>query len=248
MQTVVSYHRPPTLDEAVALLNREGVRSQVLAGGTVLNASRRTEPIEVVDLQAIGLDTIQAEGDSVTIGAMVRLQDLIDHPDVPPFIGSLATREGPNTLRNVATVGGTVAAAHPDSELLAGLLVYDAVVTLQRPTGPEHTALTELLAGSSTLDGAVITTVKIATDGRTAVARTGRTPADTSIVAAVARRTPDGGTKLALTGVATTPILVDGTALDSLDPPGDFRGSAEYRQYLATTLAGRALAGLGEER
>ena len=73
-----------------------------------------------------------------------------------------------------------------------------------------------------------------------------RTPADAPIVAAVARRTPDQQTLLALCGVAQTPVLVDpDDVADSIDPPGDFRGSAEYRRAMALTLTQRVLEEIG---
>jgi len=52
----------------------------------------------------------------------------------------------------------------------------------------------------------------------------------------------DGRRRLALSGVASTPILV-GEA-DELDPQGDFRGSGEYRRALAGILVSRAIEGV----
>jgi CO/xanthine dehydrogenase FAD-binding subunit len=49
-----------------------------------------------------------------------------------------------------------------------------------------------------------------------------------------------------MTGVAVTPVLVDRDDLGSLQPPGDFRGSPDYRRQLAGVLTGRVLARLGE--
>ena len=68
---------------------------------------------------------------------------------------------------------------------------------------------------------------------------TARTPADTPIVAALGRRTDEGALRLALTGVAATPVLVDADHLDALDPPGDFRGTPAYRRHLAAVLTAR---------
>jgi hypothetical protein len=48
--------------------------------------------------------------------------------------------------------------------------------------------------------------------------------------------------RVALSGVAKTPILVD--AADVVEPPGDFRGSSEYRRALAEILVARALEAL----
>jgi len=40
-------------------------------------------------------------------------------------------------------------------------------------------------------------------------------------------------------------VLVDAAAVGDLDPPGDFRGSGEYRRALAAVLASRALEETG---
>ncbi len=73
------------------------------------------------------------------------------------------------------------------------------------------------------------------------MAATGRTPADVPIVAAVARSGPSS-VAVALTGVASVPVLVDPDApIAELAPSSDFRGSAEYRLELARVLSARAL-------
>ena len=247
MQTLVGYHRPGSLEEALELVKRGHPRSVLVAGGTSLNISRFSEPVEIVDLQAIGWDQIRAEGPNLEIGAMTRLTDLAAHPSVPELVRELAQREGPNTLRNVATVGGTLATGHPESELLAGLLVFEGRVALARPGGAtEMIPLDELLADRTRLQGSIIAAIRIEADGPAAAARTGRTPFDTSIVAAVGRGTAPG-IRLAVTGMAATPILVEPEGVPDLDPPGDFRGSPEYRRHLAGTLIRRVMDQLGEE-
>jgi len=248
MQAVVGYHRPESLEEALSLLKRPSPRSVVLAGGTLLNAAGSSEPIEMIDLQAIGIDGIRTDDTGVEIGAMVRLSELVAQPAVPELLRELAHREGPNTLRNAATVGGTIATGDPDSELLAGWLAYEGQVGLAREGGVALTVgLGELLADRSMLEGSIITTLRVEADGVATAERTGRTPSDTSIVAAVGRRAPTGGINLALTGVASTPILVAPDDVAALNPRGDYRGSGEYRLRLARTLVGRVIDRLGEQ-
>lgn len=244
MRTITRYHRPSSVAEAIALLTRPDTTTILIGGGTSLAAADLAPETEVVDLQSAGSHTIERQGTRVVIGTMAHLQDLIDHPTTPPLLVELARHEGPNTIRNAATVGGAVAGADPDSELLAGLLVHEASVTIEGPNGTTGRPLSELLADRSILVGAIITEVTVAMGGTTASARTGRTPADTSIVAAVARQ-GEAGLLLALTGVAATPVLVDPADLAALDPPTDFRGTAEYRSRLAEVLTGRVLAQLG---
>ncbi len=244
MQAISSYHRPSGLEEALALLGRSDVNTVVIAGGTMVTADDLPAGTEVVDIQAVVSGIVDDHGDRVTMGGMTRLQDLIDNSATPSLLAELALREGPNTIRNASTIGGTVAAANPESELLAGLLVHDATVTIERVDGPDELPLAELLANRTLLSGGVISSISVASGGETSSARTGRTPADTSIVAAAGRVVSDGF-RVALTGVAATPILVDPDHLADLDPPADFRGTAGYRQELAAILSKRVVDLLG---
>lgn len=244
MQTISSYHRPSGLKEALTLLGRSEANTVVIAGGTMVTPTDLPVGTEVVDIQAAVANTVDDHGDSVTIGGMTRLQDLIDSSATPSLLAELALREGPNTLRNAATIGGTVATANPESELLAGLLVHDATVTIERLDGPDELPLAELLANRTLLSGGIISSISVASGGETSSARTGRTPADTSIVAAAGRVVADGF-RVALTGVAATPVVVDPNDLANLNPPADFRGTAEYRRELAGILSKRVVDLLG---
>lgn len=239
MPLACAYHRPQTLGEAAELLRRSN--RIVLAGGTVVNADRAPSELEVVDLQALGLDAVSVDGDRVRIGATATLDALAGNDAVPDLVRRTARAELPSTLRTLATIGGTIAAGGGDSVLLAALLAHDAVVEVAE--GPAS-ALPFLLAGGVGRT-TIITAVTIEADGAGAIAATGRTPADTPIVAALARATSDG-VRLALTGVARRPVLVDpAEPTTDLDPPADFRGSREYRLELARVLSARAISEVG---
>jgi CO/xanthine dehydrogenase FAD-binding subunit len=241
---VYEYSRPATLDEALAHLARP--RAVLMGGGTKVNADQYAEPVAIVDLQALHLDGMSWQDRGLLIGATVTLQRLAQADGVPAVIAEAARREVPSTLRAMATVGGCIATADPASELLATFLVHDARVMLIGPDGQHDRELAVLLTDRSELAGRVILAVDVETDGIASVARAGRTRADRPIVAAVARRTDNRGLRLALTGVAATPVLLAvGSAADDLNPPGDFRGSTEYRRALARVLARRALEEVG---
>ncbi len=234
MYRIDAYHRPTSVAEAVDLL---AVPTRLaLAGGTTIRHDGGATPKEVVDLQALGLDQIESDRDVVRIDAMVRLQDLTQHGAVPGLISRTARSELPSTLRTLATVGGTIGAAWSDSLILAALLVHDASVHFADGRSVELSeVLDDGLAASE-----LIVAIDVQTSGRTAVARTGRTPGDDPIVAAVARSTDDG-IRLALCGVGRTPQLVGIDDLDRLQPPSDFRGSSAYRRHLARVLSARVL-------
>lgn len=243
MGNVLAYRRPDTLNGALAYLRGPG--AVLIGGGTTVHARSAIDQLEIVDLQALGLDRIQPFTGTVSVGACATLQQVAENAAVPAVVREAATREEGSALRSTATIGGCVAAGHWESELLAALLACDAVVTLVGPDGEHRLSLDALLADRGQLPGRIISHIAIATDGAWCSRRTGRTTADRPIVAAVARRAPDG-VRLALSGVAARPVLCGTGAdtvslLDVLDPPGDFRGSAAYRHALAVTLALRVL-------
>jgi CO/xanthine dehydrogenase FAD-binding subunit len=240
MVTASTYWRPATMAEALDLLERPG--AVVLAGGTRLNGGSSAEQVELVDLQALHLDDLRAEpGDVLRIGAMVTLQRLVDSDEVPDVVREAARHEQPSTLRAQGTVGGCLATGHAESELVAALLVHEAVVQVASRDVTEAFPLERVLDEEPLLSRCVVTSLSIRTDGASAAARTARTPADRAIVAAFGRTTPYGP-RFALTGVAPTPILV--APGDELHPVGDFRGSSEYRRALAEVLMDRVMEGI----
>lgn len=242
---ITRYHRPHTLEDALALLADPG--TVALGGGTTLVVDRDGPPIEVVDLQALPLAGIEAVGDTIRIGATTRLQDIVDAAAVPSTVRDLARREAPRSIRNAATVAGTIAVGDPESEFVAGLLALDARVAIARDGDTPDIALDDLLGDTGALAGGLVTAVTVTARGHSAAHRTGRTPMDRPIVAVVAHREGDRA-RIAASGVAERPILVDPDAIRDLDPPSDFRGTAEYRRVVAEVLVERALVSVGVDR
>jgi len=267
MLRINEYHRPQTLDDALALLHRD--RNTVpLAGGTGLVPSRAPGAQAVVDLQALGLDTLSVAESRMHIGAMVRLQRLVESPEVGELLAEAAHLEGPLTYRHAATVGGTIATGDRLSHLLIALLVLDAEVHLRLPDRATVSLDRILEDPGMFLGGGLITGVTTLAPAGTpgvAITRVARTPRDKPIVAVAVRVSRDGrqcsDVRIALTGVADRPIraydaedqlkgqpldtsLVDrvvAAMVDNLTPPSDFRGSSEYRREMAAVLARRAL-------
>lgn len=245
MPLVAAYYRPDTVEEALALL--DAPNRIPLAGGTVINADRSvpdsgSPELEVVDLQALALSAIdEADDGRVRIGAMATVEAASLSPLLPDGLRSIARAEEPSTLRTIATVGGLIAARYRDSALLAGLLVCDAVVEF---AGSQASMSMADVLNSGVPQGSLITAVTIGAAGRLAIAATGRTPADTPIVAAVGSER-DGHIRVALTGVGDVPVLVDpADPTAGLNPVTDFRGSAPYRLELAQVLASRVVGEL----
>jgi len=241
----MKYYRPLTLKEALTLLARAD--AVILGGGTTVNAHAGRSSVVAVDLQGLDLDGIEADGGWVRLGATTRLQDVVDSDLVPQALRDLARLEAPSTIRNAATVGGSIGAADPESPLLTGLLAFGARVSVARVGSITDYPLEEILDDLHALDGAVITSVRVPARGRAAARGTARTPMDRPIVMAVAHRDADGAIRTAVSGVAPHPVLVDPQRIEELEPPADFRGSSSYRAHLAAVLTARALTAVGDD-
>lgn len=136
--SLVRYHRPSQVSEALRLLARESPRTVPLAGGTWLVARRDPTIEAVVDLTRLNLAFIKLQGDWLHLGAMTRLQSLIAHPEVCALANGLLAeavrRSAPPPTRNVATLGGTLVIGRPTSEVALALLALDAQVVIRAPT------------------------------------------------------------------------------------------------------------------
>jgi CO/xanthine dehydrogenase FAD-binding subunit len=259
--TLDEYHRPTDLAAAIATLRRPRPRTVPLAGGTWLNPrlGKEVEATAVVDLSELGLAGIERDPDTLRLGPMATLADVAEDECCQTLASGLlattARRDAVVNVRNAATVGGTVVVAPPDSELILALLALDAHLTVQSD-GVRSWSLTRFLADRTrALNGGLITQVQIHLPLQAAggLAHVTRTPFDHPIVAAVAVISEDpDARRIALGGVASRPLVVtferiaeaDGAvakAIDSAEPYGDFRGTADYRREMGALMARRAL-------
>jgi putative selenate reductase FAD-binding subunit len=253
-----TYHKPETLADAWQVLQTPDTHP--LGGGTKLLAGQLPLTVTgVVDLQRLSLNQIELSDGGLQVGATVRLTDwadfLAEQADNSPAALLLngIRRSGPNTYRNAATVGGTIASRLPDSELLAALLVLDVQLEIYAEDQP--IMLTDYLVGAQSPH--LITRITIPWQvGRGASERVARTPADYPIVSITGWQGEDGSVRIATTGLAERPFrlpdidhpLTDQTiaaaaqtARNSAVHPGDFRGDAAYRAEMAAVLTHRVL-------
>jgi CO/xanthine dehydrogenase FAD-binding subunit len=189
LRELTSYHRPGNLRDALQLLKQPHMLP--LAGGTDLLGRSDTLTQSVIDLQELGLDYMRAADDGVHIGAMTRIQAIIDDPAVGTLAGGLLARSAlsatVNTVRHAATLGGALAAAPAWSDLLPALLVLDAVVEVQTEEARSLVPAEALLASREhhLPYGALITEIILPvqpTGAKYAAERVSRTPADRAIV------------------------------------------------------------------
>ncbi|MEO3994055.1 MAG: FAD binding domain-containing protein, partial [Desulfurococcaceae archaeon TW002] len=115
----IEYIHVSELDEVLRLLSKkEDVK--VLAGGTDLVIDMkigRYKPKTIIDISGIkSLRYIVDEGDKIKIGALTRMQDIIESPVIRkklPVLAEAVSMLGSWQIRNMATVGGNLCNASP---------------------------------------------------------------------------------------------------------------------------------------
>ena len=128
------YHAPATLRDAVSLLN-DNADAKVLAGGHSLIPMmklRLSEPSVVIDLGRVdGLSYVSESDGGLAIGAMTSYYDIINSDAVQqhaPVVAEAAAMVADPQVRNMGTIGGSLAHSDPAADLPAVMLALGAEV------------------------------------------------------------------------------------------------------------------------
>jgi len=134
-----SFHHTKTIAESVSL-KKELSEAKYIAGGQSLVGVlklRLDKPSELINLGSISeLSGICLEGKTLTIGAMTRHAEVAASSDVKSFIPGLSQLAGliaDRMVRNMGTIGGSVANNDPSADYPSALLGLNAtIITNQR--------------------------------------------------------------------------------------------------------------------
>jgi CO/xanthine dehydrogenase FAD-binding subunit len=242
------YHAPATIEQACALLfSLEDAK--VLAGGQslvpLLNF-RLARPAHIVDINRIaGLDRIYERDGGIAIQALAR-QAAVEDSDLIeracPLVSAAVRLVAHRVIRNRGTVCGSLAHADPASELPAALLALGGHVVARSTRGERVIAADRLFQG--------VMETALAADELLVEAWFPVSPAPFAIVEE-SRRHGDfalagvvrAGDRLALFGVAPTPVLADPRdPAKGLQPSGDLEATSEFRLHLVRVLTEKAFA------
>jgi CO/xanthine dehydrogenase FAD-binding subunit len=131
------YHRPRTIDDALALLREVGEDGKILAGGqslVPLMNFRLAQPAHLIDINFIGgLDDVRSENGQIKLACLARQSRALEDPLIRercPLLADALAQVGYSQTRNRGTVCGSLAHADPAAELPAVLLALDGVVTV----------------------------------------------------------------------------------------------------------------------
>jgi carbon-monoxide dehydrogenase medium subunit len=265
------YVAPGSLDEALSALSEGGEDAKVLAGGhslLPLMKLRLAAPSLLVDLRRIEeLRGVSSDDGTLRFGAMTR------HHDVATgnygLVAAAAATIADQQVRNMGTIGGTLAHGDPASDLPAVLLAAEGSVTIRGSGGERDVAAADFFEDYLTTavgEGEILTSVtfpKLSGYGY-GYQKFNRRQEDWAMVAvcALVKKAGDGSiedVRVGLTHMGSTPLRATAVeealrgqsveaiasasenAAEGTEPPADLNASADYKRHLARVLCKRAL-------
>jgi len=257
------YHRPATLKDAAALLKKIE-NALLLGGGQSLIPTlkmRLAQTPALVDVGAIGdLRGIRLEGAVLKIGAGMRHAEVAASKDVLigiPVLARLAAGIGDRQVRNMGTLGGSLANNDPAADYPAAVLGLGATISTNRRDIAADKFFTGLYE-TALKPGEIITAVSFPLPRRAAYVKF-RQPASRFALVGVFVSEGAGHVRVAVTGAGHTGVFrmkdmekklgekftPESIAKSKAAPDklmADIHAGADYRAHLITVLAQRAVA------
>jgi len=272
------YHTPGTVKDALALLGKLGDDAKLLAGGHSLLPAMKlplAQPKHLVALRKVpGLSGIKEEGGMLVIGAMTTHYAIESSAVVKakcPVLAATAGLIGDPMVRNMGTIGGSLAHADPAADYPAVIIACGAEMVAEGPKGKRTIKADDFFKGLLTTALAadeILTEVRVPVCGPKVGCAYQKFPHPASrfaVVGVAAVLTMDGGkvskAGIGITGAGTKAVRAKGVeagltgkalddatvraaaekAPDGVDVQADLQGSEEYKRHLLKVFARRAI-------
>jgi carbon-monoxide dehydrogenase medium subunit len=269
------YTAPKSLDEALGLL-AQGAKP--LAGGMSLIPMmklRLAAPDRLVDLRRLkDLNYIREESNGIHIGATTTHQDVASSPLLRgkcPLMAETASHIGDPQVRNMGTIGGSVAHADPSADYPAALQALEAKLVLRGVKGDRTVSAADFFVDTFTTalePGEIVREVVVPIDDSGVGVSYQKLvqPASGFAIVGIAVRVRKTGGKISMARIGVTGLanssyrasaaekalegksgsaaeIQEAAALvaQGVDPNADLHASADYRRHLATVYAARAI-------
>jgi aerobic carbon-monoxide dehydrogenase medium subunit len=267
------YVAPGSLDEALAALSEGGEDAKVLAGGhslIPLMKLRLAAPSLLVDLRRVdGLKSVARENGVLRFGALVRHHELATGGYGLPSAAAATIAD--QQVRNMGTIGGTIAHGDPASDLPAILLAHEGSVLIRGGSGEREVAAADFFEDyltTAVAEDEILTEIRLpAMEGYGyGYQKFNRRQEDWAMVAvsALVKKGGDGtcaDVRIGLTHMGSVPLRATAVedalrgqpltadtiaaaselAAEGTEPPADLNASQDYKRHLARVLCKRAL-------
>jgi carbon-monoxide dehydrogenase medium subunit len=256
------YHRATSVNEAAAMAAKSA-DAKILAGGQSLVQAmklRLAHPTDLIDLGGLGdLKSLKAEGNAVVIGAMVRHAEVAASSSVKkaiPALAALVGMIGDRQVRNMGTIGGSLANSDPAADYPAAVVGLGATITTNKGKH-EADKFFKGLFETALAQGEVITSVSFPVPKRAAYMKFKNPASRFAIVGVFVADFGGGNVRVGVTGAGGCafrqaemekalaakfePSSVAGIKVSDKGLNSDLHASAEYRAHLITVMAKRAV-------
>ena len=250
--------KPSSFEEAVKLKSSD---IYYLSGGTQINwtpaiEERKIKGVpqieKVILLKGILSSEIKKEGSALSIGAGVTLQEIIDNSDTPDALKKAAKYIASRNIRNMATIGGNIAANRADSYVIPCLIALKAdvetadegIMCVEKYVREEKTGLIKRII-LPPLDGVCVVDAVCKSSGSYPSVTTAVMVSKQEVVIVVGcvskhvvrlKKLEQSALNGSLSGDALAKA-VEG----EVSPIGDLLGSAKYKKYLSGTMVAHSI-------
>jgi aerobic carbon-monoxide dehydrogenase medium subunit len=259
------YHRADDSQHAAQLV-QSASDGKLLAGGQSLLPSMRLRlatPSDLVDLaSAKDLRGVHVEAGRIVIGSMTRHAEVASHGDVLkhiPALAQLAGGIGDRQVRNLGTLGGSLANDDPSACYPAAALGLGAVIHTQRRTINADDFFKGLFE-TALAAHEVITAVAFPVPTKAAYVKFKQPASRFALVGVFVSQGP-AGIRVAVTGAGQsgvfrataieavlakswTPEAVKAVKVEADGLLSDIHAQADYRAHLISVLAARAITAM----
>jgi aerobic carbon-monoxide dehydrogenase medium subunit len=272
------YHTPGSIKEALDLLGKHKDDAKLLAGGHSLLPAmkfRLARPAHLVDLRKVpGLTGIKEDGGTLVIGAMTTHYAVESSSVVKskwPVLAATAALIGDPMVRNMGTIGGSLAHADPAADYPATIIALNAEMVVEGAKGKRTIKVDDFFKGLMTTavgGDEILTEVRVPALAANQTAAYMKFPHPASrfaVVGVAAVLTVDGGkctkASIGITGAGTRAVRAKGVegaiagktldaasiqaaadkAPDGVDVQADLQGSVDYKKHLLKVFAKRAI-------
>jgi carbon-monoxide dehydrogenase medium subunit len=256
--------RPTTLADASAILTQSG--GKALAGGQSLVSTmklRLAQPGTLVDLSQLDeLKGIRKEGGAITIGALTTHAAVAESDVVRkalPALASLARGIGDRQIRNMGTLGGSIALNDPAACYPAAVLGLGATIRTNKRTIAADDFFTGMYE-TALEAGEIITSVSFPIPSKAGYVKFPNPASRFALVGVFVAQTSTV-VRVAVTGSAPcafrskelesalaksfTAEAAKSTTVSASGLNGDLHASPEYRAHLIPVIAARAVTAAG---
>lgn len=258
------YSKATSLDDAVAKLGG-AEDGKFLSGGQTLLATmkqRLAAPSDLIDVTKIPeLKGISLDGDTLTVGAASTHYEVMSSETVKtaiPALAELAGMIGDPAVRNMGTMGGSIANNDPAADYPAALIGLNATVH----TNKRAIAADEFFTGmfeTALEDDEIVVKISFPIPEKAGYEKFRNPASRYAMCGVMAAKLKDGSIRVAVTGAGDggvfrvpemeqalasnwSPDAVANITVPAEDMMGDLHGSQEYRAHLVTVMAKRAVA------